>query len=854
MASPAIVLSADGVTYGAPSVKLQVAPGAPVYAKLDDTSDVNSCTWRIASQDDTTTALALIPGGLNGTTCVISAAGDAGTAAILQATINGGIDIATDAPNPNATNSKIKFFVPTGAGAEVLCFDEQGESGPFWWLAIINALIRSSGSVTGDVDPDPNTLVERDSNGQARATSFAVDSSDVAQSGSLRLLDGDQTIIAKWNGGSSSDNKILWLSGTTLSLGDNDDTIQTVSLGGADLFNVGNGAFTSSLKIGSQWAIEVGLSAGALQFVGAANDPLLLQARQFGGVGTAAGKSFTLDGQQGQNQNGSNDNNPGGDVVLRGGGPGAGGSGAPGTLGNVLVDSMLEIGARAGDFTPPDPAAWALSVDLSGNLNLHYDGVTQFVFSESAIGLSSASGSNPNIYVQPIPGFGATSGFSMFVSAQAGQAQTGAAANTNGGNLVLSGGLAGTGGSGAAGLPGDVELGSALLLDPITPPALPTSGWKTYTDGGRGQLTFADQNGVELLLYPGGISFASRVTAPSLSQDTVPGNGSAAGVTLTVSGQSGQQQTGSANNNNGGAAVLAGGSPGTGGTGAAGLTGAAQLAGGGGLEQLGGYSTKTVGVSLQLIGPALFPATGVYSTLRADVCGVAKGQRFNAVFQQRIQLQVGNANGTPDASGGVISGESFVTAASTRAPWSSSFGQFGGGVQNTVTNVVNDGSGHCKVTVTGASGIQQGSYVQVSGVGGTTGANGTWVIDSVVGSTFVLRGSTFNSAFTSAGSCTLLGVVAVVNNTFPVQLFVEGLAAPNWLAGETVVSGDFRVNGSNIYQCVTGGVVAGSGGPTGTGTAIGDGGAVWDYYGPSASGITVFWNMPKVEQLPFLAA
>ena len=46
-----------------------------------------------------------------------------------------------------------------------------------------------------------------------------------------------------------------------------------------------------------------------------------------------------------------------------------------------------------------------------------------------------------------------------------------------------------------------------------------------------------------------------------------------------------------------------------------------------------------------------------------------------------------------------------------------------------------------------------------------------------------------------------------------------------------MIRGEYVVNGGNVYRCVTEGTTAASGGPTGTGTSIADGSAVWTYYG-----------------------
>ncbi len=61
-----------------------------------------------------------------------------------------------------------------------------------------------------------------------------------------------------------------------------------------------------------------------------------------------------------------------------------------------------------------------------------------------------------------------------------------------------------------------------------------------------------------------------------------------------------------------------------------------------------------------------------------------------------------------------------------------------------------------------------------------------------------------------------------------------------WRAEETVTAPYmYRRNGSNVYRCVTSGVTddTGASGPTGTGTGIADGTAVWDYVGTTAETI-----------------
>lgn len=70
--------------------------------------------------------------------------------------------------------------------------------------------------------------------------------------------------------------------------------------------------------------------------------------------------------------------------------------------------------------------------------------------------------------------------------------------------------------------------------------------------------------------------------------------------------------------------------------------------------------------------------------------------------------------------------------------------------------------------------------------------------------------------------------------------------SPAWVGGGTYTIGQVRKNDTNpykFYKCTTGGMAAGSGGPTGTGTGIVDGTVVWDYVTapivPSTTGTSV---------------
>lgn len=59
---------------------------------------------------------------------------------------------------------------------------------------------------------------------------------------------------------------------------------------------------------------------------------------------------------------------------------------------------------------------------------------------------------------------------------------------------------------------------------------------------------------------------------------------------------------------------------------------------------------------------------------------------------------------------------------------------------------------------------------------------------------------------------------------------MQGYAVGPWKPSFNFAVGDHVTNdGGKVYRCTTGGLSAASGGPTGTGSAIADGGAVWSY-------------------------
>lgn len=82
-----------------------------------------------------------------------------------------------------------------------------------------------------------------------------------------------------------------------------------------------------------------------------------------------------------------------------------------------------------------------------------------------------------------------------------------------------------------------------------------------------------------------------------------------------------------------------------------------------------------------------------------------------------------------------------------------------------ITGAANNGSG--KIRITSAShGLSTSDTVYITGVGGTTEANGIWNVTVVTSSTFDLIGSTYTHAYTSGGTINKPAVVNTLTPTF----------------------------------------------------------------------------------------
>ena len=82
----------------------------------------------------------------------------------------------------------------------------------------------------------------------------------------------------------------------------------------------------------------------------------------------------------------------------------------------------------------------------------------------------------------------------------------------------------------------------------------------------------------------------------------------------------------------------------------------------------------------------------------------------------------------------------------------------------------------------------------------------------------------------SADATGLVGHYRIYETT-GVTCHMQGLLAQNWQASTGFALNQQVYNGGNVYKATTAGTTAASGGPTGTGSGITDGTAVWAYVG-----------------------
>jgi len=135
-----------------------------------------------------------------------------------------------------------------------------------------------------------------------------------------------------------------------------------------------------------------------------------------------------------------------------------------GTVDNILLETdfgnRIVHGSNANNtghlFKTPSGFFYDFQVNDITQVKLAQGDIDVSGFAETiAIGPTVV---NPRLIQTVRPDTGANNGFNLGIFAQAGQQQTGAVVNNDGGSLILSSGAAGTGGSGAAGIDGYVDI------------------------------------------------------------------------------------------------------------------------------------------------------------------------------------------------------------------------------------------------------------------------------------------------------------------------------------------------------------------------------------------------------------
>jgi hypothetical protein len=125
-------------------------------------------------------------------------------------------------------------------------------------------------------------------------------------------------------------------------------------------------------------------------------------------------------------------------------------------------------------------------------------------------------------------------------------------------------------------------------------------------------------------------------------------------------------------------------------------------------------------------------------------------------------------------TGGAITGVFLVTATGGNS--------FTAATTATISNVVNNGSGNCRITAT-AHGFSTNDVITIAGVVGATEANTADVITVIDANTFDLNNTAFTSAYTSGGTATRSPNAAAIYSSAGVFLTASGDQSTVWNTG-----------------------------------------------------------------------
>ena len=457
-----------------PLAKKSVAASSSVSATLDSIAGVNSVAWSIVSTDESTSSASytLVTSGAKGETVTFTSLA-AGTGGLLKCTVNGGVDPQTGNPS-TAMSATAKFFVPTAGGGEVGVTGETTEShATHGSTGIINFAVRnvagsavtsvgaaapitSTGGTTPTIGISPASAIAAGSQSAAHYSDLADATSAATANKIFKRGASAEGYVAFTGTGAANSSSTGWarfpVTAATLVAARNaanDADIAVLAVDGADGVVVGaSGAALATLSAGAKTATLTSASfTGNVPFVANYYALTLTNIATVGVLRTTSSSQTIIAARNAANNadisllsiNGS-------DAISMGGSGATSFTVTTGT--HSIVSNTSEIVATSTSFRTNDGSTDRFLVDGSNTrIDLGYSTI-RFTDNLTAIAISHLIRA----------GNGANNGLDLTVEAQQGQAQTGGAANNNGGALRLKGGPAGTGGGGAAGVRGSVVL------------------------------------------------------------------------------------------------------------------------------------------------------------------------------------------------------------------------------------------------------------------------------------------------------------------------------------------------------------------------------------------------------------
>jgi hypothetical protein len=408
MTSPTCTVNATATTNG-----VDVTAGSTAGIALADVANVTQWALTCIGTDDSTLA-STINGLLTvdqvTKTASLTPVPAAGTAMVFQSQVNNGRDVNGRAVPEYTTTFAI--FVPLTGGYRTGAINETLEgSAAFGWITKLNALTRAVASSTASVDAKASVRI---------ATTADHGLTGLAAIDGITPVVGDRVLV-RTNAAPAQNGVYVAGSGAWARATDFNESAE-VTTGATFYVEEGTAWGGTTWQLSTTGAITVGSTSVQFKLVGATaatNNPA-----RSGDFRAAKALSFKM-----RKSDDANDVN-----VLAGDG-----------LDSLYIgDSTHMVGqvsqvASGGSYTWQVAGAAILSLNAT---TLSWD---------KAI-------ASPTVTQTTRTGTGANAGAALTIQSQAGQQQTGGAANNNGGKVLLAAGAAGTGGSGAAGVNGTVEL------------------------------------------------------------------------------------------------------------------------------------------------------------------------------------------------------------------------------------------------------------------------------------------------------------------------------------------------------------------------------------------------------------